>query len=88
MTKAGSLSMPHWPRLMCEPLAAKYLGISPTSLREHGPEPRRWRRRLLYDIHDLNRWADALAGEPLDEEQRDDEGDDIHARVMERLKHG
>ncbi|WP_260581124.1 hypothetical protein [Sphingopyxis sp. PET50] len=43
---------------------------------------------MLFDIRDLDRWADALSGQPLDERQRKDEGDDMLARVKERLARG
>lgn len=70
---------------MSEPLAAKYLGVGTTMLREDGPKPKHWRRRVLYDRHDLDRWADALDGQPLDESQRDAESTGVLARVHERL---
>ena len=77
---------PGWPRLMRIELAAKYLGVGPTTLREQGPQPKRHGARVLYDIRDLDRWADALDGQPLDPQQRNAEGDDIAARVAARLK--
>lgn len=65
--------MPDWPRLMPERMAADYLGIGVTMLREAGPAPLRspgsLGRRVLWDRRDLDRWADALAGQPLDEAQ-------------------
>lgn len=57
---------PDWPRLMREPDAADYLSIGTTSLREHGPAPKRLGSRVLWDRRDLDRWADALGGQPLD----------------------
>lgn len=74
-----------WPRLMGEATAAEYLSISTTTLRERGPQPKHLGRRTLWDILDLDRWADALDGQPLDRAQREDEGDDITARVKQRL---
>jgi hypothetical protein len=65
--------LPDWPRLMNEDLAALYLGIGATQLREHGPAPRRdpcrLGRRVLWHIDDLDRFADALGGQPLDQPQ-------------------
>jgi hypothetical protein len=59
-------SPPTWPRLMKAPLAAAYLSIGTTTL-ETLPIRRLPLGKLrLYDIHDLDRWADALAGQPLD----------------------
>lgn len=81
-------SMPNWPRLLSRVEAALYLGISTTSLDAHGPKPKRLGRRVLFDIKDLDRWADALGGQPLDERQKKDEGDDMLARVKERLARG
>lgn len=78
-------TMPFWPRLMRADLAAQYLGIGTTTLSQDGPAPKRKGRRVLYDIRDLDRWADALDGQPLDEGQKKDEGTDMLARVRERL---
>lgn len=66
-------------------MAARYLGIGATTLRETGLEPKRYGARVLYDRHDLDRWADALSGEPLDDKQREGEADDIERRIRERL---
>jgi hypothetical protein len=80
-------ALPDWPRLMDVELAASYLGIGATTLRESGPEPKRLGRRVLYDRLDLDRWADALGGQPLDAGEREAEGADLERRVRERL-HG
>lgn len=80
--------MPHWPRLMSRGMAAMYLGIGETKLIEDGPQPKRFGARVLYDIRDLDRWADALDGQPLDDSQKKGEGDDMLARVQERLARG
>ena len=58
--------MPDWPRLMGVDMAADYLGVSATMLEEHGPEPKRWRGRRLYDRRDLDAFADGLGGMPLE----------------------
>lgn len=55
-----------WPRLLKEPDACEYLSIGKTVLREHGPEPKRLGRSVLYDIRDLDRWADRLDDQPLE----------------------
>lgn len=78
-------ALPGWPRLMGVEMAAAYLSIGTTSLRDSGIEPRRHGRRVLYDRADLDRWADALAGQPLDEPARAAEGGDIARRVQQRL---
>lgn len=77
-----------WPRLLNEELAADYLSISRTSLRTRGPKPKHVGRRALWDIQDLDRWVDALSGQPLNHQQREDEGDDILRRVKEKLTRG
>lgn len=84
-------SLPDWPRLMAEPLAAGYVSVSVSTLREHGPEPKRLGRRILYDRRDLDRWADALGEseqppQPLDQPKLEAEGDDIHRRIAERIR--
>jgi hypothetical protein len=81
-------ALPHWPRLMGVELAAEYLSISASTLRERGPPAKHLGRRALWDIRDLDRWADALAGQPLDAKQREEEGEDILRRVQERLSRG
>ena len=44
-------------------LAALYLSRSVTVIRERGPKPKRDGRSVLYDIRDLDRWADELGAE-------------------------
>lgn len=73
-----------WPRLMSEDLAARYLSIGTTTLREKGPKAKRHGRRVLYDIRDLDRWADALDGQPLDDAGRAKEVEEERRRFMER----
>jgi hypothetical protein len=80
--------MPDWPRLMSVELAARYLSIGTTMLRERGPQPKHLGARVLYDRQDLDRWADALSGQELDAPAREAEGDDIAARVAKRLAGG
>lgn len=72
-----------WPRLLSEPDAAEYLSISRTFLREHGPQPKACRRRILYDIQDLDRWADRLGGQPLDEADEAREAMEVERRFVE-----
>jgi hypothetical protein len=73
-------ALPGWPRLMNVEMAADYLGVGRTMLEEHGPRPKRWRGRVLYDRQALDLFADALDGQPLDprevrEHSRTVEGD-------------
>ena len=58
--------LPQWPRLMNEEIASRYLSIGHNLLREKGPAPVRLGHRVLWDRRDLDRWADELAGQPLD----------------------
>ena len=79
-------ALPDWPRLMSAPLAAAYLSIGETTLRTQGPQPKRLGARVLWDRGDLDRWADALGGGPLDESQRAGEAGDILRRVQSRMQ--
>lgn len=81
-------TLPAWPRLMGEDMAADYLSIGRTMLRERGPEPKRVGRRVLYDRNDLDRWADCLAGQPLDESQEEAEAAEAERLFLERLRAG
>lgn len=65
--------LPDWPRLMSEGQAAAYLSLSVTTLREHGPSVKRQGRRVLYDRRDLDRWADRLGDQPLDDREQEEE---------------
>jgi hypothetical protein len=53
--------LPHWPRLLSGEQAAAYLGVTAPTLKTLGIKPRSLRGRVLYDRHDLDRYADALA---------------------------
>jgi hypothetical protein len=70
---------------MSSPLAAQYLGISETTLRNAGPRPKNIGRRVLWDRTDLDRWADALSGQPLDGAALEAEADDATDRILKRL---
>src|SRR3546814_8487549 len=75
ITHPARAALPNWPRLLRRQDAAAYLGIGVSMLDEHGPSPKRLGRRVLYDIRDLDRWADALDDQPLDEAPKKAEGD-------------
>lgn len=85
MNAPARVTLPDWPRLMGIDMAASYVGIGKTMLGLHGPQPKRIGGRVVYDRHDLDRWADALGGQPLDAGTRAAEGGDILARVKGRL---
>ena len=48
------------PRLMQAPAAAHYLGVSVSKLRSLPVPARKSGRNVLYDINDLDRYADGL----------------------------
>lgn len=77
--------LPDWPRLMDEPQAAEYLSIGKTLLRMHGPKPKKLGRRVLYDRRDLDRWADRLGEQPLDEREEAEEAREVERRFLERF---
>jgi hypothetical protein len=85
MSAPVRFALPDWPRLMPVDLAAKYVGIGSTMLRESGPQPKRLGKRVLYDRQDLDRWVDGLDGQPLNPREREEESDDVLKRVQERL---
>lgn len=87
MTQRAAL--PDWPRLMGAPLAAQYVGLSETTLRKCGPAPKEHGRRKLYDRRDLDRWADRLGDQPMDEPDRLLEAENVERRFLEnRNAHG
>lgn len=83
---ASSARQPlRWPRLLSEQSAAEYLSISATTLRGLGITTRNIGRRVLYDIHDLDRWADRMDEQPIaDEAERLKEMQDEERRFLER----
>lgn len=85
--------LPDWPRLMREAMAAAYIGVSGSMLREHGPLAKHLGRCALWDRNDLDRWADALGTsttepQPLDRDERQAEAAAAHERVLRRLADG
>ena len=54
--------LPDWPRLMSLALASAYFGVCDRTFRSLGIAPRRIGRRVLWDRHDLDRFADGMAG--------------------------
>ncbi|MEM6586617.1 MAG: hypothetical protein AAF692_12770 [Pseudomonadota bacterium] len=79
------IRMPDWPRLMPERLAASYLGIGASTLRASEIKAKKYGTRTLYDRRDLDRWADALDGQPLDASDRGDEAKAAEDRIKGRL---
>lgn len=83
---AERASLPDWPRLMPVELAAAYLSRSATVIRERGPKPKRDGRSVLYDRKDLDRWADRLGDQPLDEPERNKEAEEVERIFLERFR--
>lgn len=81
-------SLPDWPRLMSEPLAARYLSIGTTTLRARGPAPKRNGGRVLYDRRDLDRWADHLDDQPLTPQAEVDESAEAERKFLEKRRRG
>lgn len=86
VAKVERLSLPDWPRLMDAEMAGAYLSRSATVIRERGPTPKRDGRSVLYDRHDLDRWADRLGDQPLDEKGREEEAAEIERRFLEKRR--
>lgn len=80
------VTLPEWPRLMSVEQAAAYIGLGVTTLREHGPEPKRFGKRVLYDRKDLDRWADRLGDQPLDATDEQKEREEAERKFFERRK--
>jgi hypothetical protein len=76
-------ALPDWPRLMNERQAAAYLSIGTTLLRDL-LAPKKIRGRSVWDRRDLDRYADALAGQPLDADQARSHADDVERSWFER----
>lgn len=77
-------ALPDWPRLMGERDAAAYLSIGTTTLRERGPAPKKIGARTIWDRRDLDRWADALDGQPLTPAEERAEADDVERRFLDK----
>lgn len=56
------------PRLMKAAAAAEYLGVSATKFRSMGIPYKRDGGNVLWDLRDLDAYADALPYDPKDEE--------------------
>ena len=84
MTAPARTTLPDWPRLMPETLAAAYIGLSPTRLQAIGPAARVIGKRRLYDRHDLDRWADRLDNQPMDARAEQEEAAEIERRFLEK----
>ena len=60
-------TLPHWPRLLSVELAASYVGLGVTRFEALELPCRRIGKRKLYDRLDLDRWADRLDGQPVED---------------------
>lgn len=78
--------LPDWPRLMNVEQAAAYVSLSATTIRANGPKPKHFGKRVLYDRHDLDTWADQLGGQPLDAAERQRASYDLERRFREKRR--
>lgn len=78
--------LPDWPRLMPLRLACAYFGVCDRTFRSLGIAPRRIGRRVLWDRHDLDRFADAMSGSPVKGRDPDAAFKAMERRFFERLK--
>lgn len=83
---ADRSALPGWPRLMPEPMAAAYLQIGTTTLRDCGPAPKRLGRSVRWDRRDLDRWTDTLDGQPLSAAEELAESAEVERRFLERRR--
>ena len=59
---------PYWPRGLSRPLAAKYIGVSPSLFDQmvkdgRMPQPKRINARLVWDLKSIDLHFDALIGD-------------------------
>jgi hypothetical protein len=83
---ASRAALPDWPRLMGDDLAAQYLQISATTLRALNITPRHIGRRVLWDRHDLDRYIDRLADQPMSAEDEEAESAEVERRFLEKRR--
>lgn len=76
------------PRFFSVAEAARYLGVSANTFRSLGIVPMNIGRRVLWDRHSLDLFADQLAGKPLDAADRARASNDIEAAFLKRYKRG
>lgn len=84
--ESRSRFLPHWPRLMGVDLAARYLGVSPTTFKSLNIKSRPIGRRVLWDRLDLDRYADALGDQPLTIQDTAAEAAEIERRFLEKRR--
>lgn len=86
MSADGQYGYP--PRFFGIEEAARYLGISPNTFRALDIVPMNIGRRVLWDRHSLDLYADQLAGKPLDPADRARASGDIEAAFLKRYNRG
>lgn len=84
--ESGTRFLPHWPRLMGVDLAARYLGVSPTTFKGLNIKSRPIGRRVLWDRLDLDRYADQLGDQPLSVQEATAEAAEIERRFLEKRR--
>jgi hypothetical protein len=83
---ARAARMPNWPRLMGERMAADYLSIGTTALREKAPKPKKIGGRSLWDVRDLDRFADSLGQATTSYQDEEAVAADVERRWLARRK--
>lgn len=83
---ADRSALPDWPELMSVDMAAAYFSVSPNTFRSFGISAIERGRRVLYDRHDLDRYADRLSGQPLTASDRERVAVDIEREFFERRR--
>lgn len=85
-TEVGRMQLPDWPRLMSLPLASAYFGVCAARFRALEIRPVRIGRRVLWDRHDLDRFADGMSGQPVKGADPAAAAKAMERRFFERLK--
>ena len=65
LTNSDPLAVRVWPRLLTIDMAARYLGLSAKTIRNHGnllPGKRSWGGKVVFDRHEIDRMLDKARG--------------------------
>ena len=65
LANSDPLAIRVWPRLLTIDMAARYLGLSAKTIRNHGnllPGKRSWGGKVVFDRHEIDRMLDKTRG--------------------------
>jgi len=65
LANSDPLAIRVWPRLLTIDMAARYLGLSAKTIRNHGnllPGKRSWGGKVVFDRHEIDRMLDKARG--------------------------